>query len=79
MTINHLRWEGQAAKLAKDIRPGDTVFLQDGRAVKVMDVGPGLWRGSVLIDFAQPKTGERVGLTFHCTDRDTPQRGEMIR
>lgn len=58
-------------KPAKDIRAGDFLLLDDGRPVRVIDTGRGMWRGSVLIDFAQPANGAPVSPTWTCVDRDT--------
>lgn len=56
------------SKLAKDIRIGDRILLDDGRAARVLDTGPGMMRGSVLIDFSQP-IGEPVNPAWACVDR----------
>jgi len=59
------------SKQARHIVPNDVIYLDDGRTVKVAAVGKGLWPGSVLIDFFQPKDGGRVHPTFSCVAKNT--------
>lgn len=53
-------------KAARDIVPGDKVMTEDGIAVTVRAVEPGLWRNSVTLKFK-----ERIEPRWSCVNKGT--------
>ena len=56
--------------IAHKLVVGDTIYLEDGRPVRITNIGRGFGYNMLFIDFAQPASGEPVDFPWTCVSKN---------
>lgn len=56
--------------IAHKLVAGDTIYLEDGRPVRITNIGRGFGYNMLFIDFAQPASGEPVDFPWTCVSKN---------